>query len=265
MFYIGRPDIDDSLNLARALRRGRARAIQAHFDDLIEQYAAYERARTELWKFQALDLDEDASDLIRNLFDRMDPGGGLFATRTSLLGRARICPYCRISEPFQLDHFLPKESFPELAIYSQNLVPVCARCNGLKGANTSAQFVHSYYDNLPREQYLVADIELHPGAVQAIFRIDTSGMTRPLATKVINHFNSLLLSERYEMQAAERIDAYAEAFAVTFPLDGVAGVKEDLRTLRRMAEGLGPNYWEVVLISALLDTPEYLNGGFRGL
>lgn len=62
------------------------------------------------------------------------------------------CPYC--GHPFPpgtLDHFMPKEDWPEFAIFSNNLVPQCRGCAPIKGQRYyckirgQALFLHPMY------------------------------------------------------------------------------------------------------------------------
>jgi len=57
------------------------------------------------------------------------------------------CPYCGYPRaPDTLDHFLPKEDWPEYAIFSDNLVPQCRSCAPIKGAKCfSAEENQSLY------------------------------------------------------------------------------------------------------------------------
>ncbi|ANH31784.1 hypothetical protein [Ralstonia pseudosolanacearum] len=64
------------------------------------------------------------------------------------------CPYCGYPlPPKTLDHFLPKEDWPEYAIFSNNLVPQCNDCAPIKGqryyCNTRDQalFLHPMYSS----------------------------------------------------------------------------------------------------------------------
>ncbi|MEE5154825.1 hypothetical protein V2J87_26115 [Pseudomonas alliivorans] len=60
------------------------------------------------------------------------------------------CPYCGYpSPPETLDHFIPKEKWPEFAIFSNNLVPQCRDCAPIKG--------HRYYCSNKRQALF-----LHP-------------------------------------------------------------------------------------------------------
>jgi len=163
-----------------------------------------------------------------------------------------------------LDHFLPKESYPEFSIYSRNLTPSCGRCNSLKGTDASARYLHAYYDQIPHKRFLRTSVQLRPGAVWVSFSVNVTNIDGPLAEKVAHQFTTLQLGERYSMQAAERLGSYAPSLERTFAASGVDGVKADLRALLRATVSNGANYWEVVFLRALLGKPLYLNGGFRG-
>lgn len=65
------------------------------------------------------------------------------------------CPYC--GHPFvpdTLDHFLPKDDWPEFAIMANNLVPQCQDCAPIKGtryysvAHGSALYLHPIYTDI---------------------------------------------------------------------------------------------------------------------
>lgn len=63
------------------------------------------------------------------------------------------CPYCgNPLSPDTLDHFLPKEDWPEYAIFENNLVPQCRSCAPIKGkryycsTHSRAMFLHPMYD-----------------------------------------------------------------------------------------------------------------------
>lgn len=68
----------------------------------------------------------------------------------------KICPFCDIDSVSSLDHYLPKDNFPSLAITPLNLVAMCTECNSKKGEYVdetgNEQILHPYYmqDNLSR-------------------------------------------------------------------------------------------------------------------
>ncbi|WP_116893603.1 HNH endonuclease [Pseudomonas syringae] len=62
------------------------------------------------------------------------------------------CPYCGFPRaPETLDHFLPKERWPEYSIFSDNLVPQCRDCAPIKGVKYFCEhenqsfFLHPIY------------------------------------------------------------------------------------------------------------------------
>ena len=62
------------------------------------------------------------------------------------------CAMCGSTNVTSLDHILPKEDYPELAVFSYNLVPSCQPCNNRrakKGAfSDTPGFVHPYFDSV---------------------------------------------------------------------------------------------------------------------
>jgi len=65
------------------------------------------------------------------------------------------CPYCGYPNiPDTLDHFIPKDEWPEYAFLADNLVPQCRGCAPTKGQHyfcdieNSAKFIHPFYCDL---------------------------------------------------------------------------------------------------------------------
>jgi len=65
------------------------------------------------------------------------------------------CPYCGYPFiPDTLDHFIPKDEWPEYAFLADNLVPQCRGCAPTKGQSyfcdieNSAKFIHPFYSDL---------------------------------------------------------------------------------------------------------------------
>ncbi|MGY3884091.1 HNH endonuclease [Aeromonas aquatica] len=65
------------------------------------------------------------------------------------------CPYCgNPRAPDTLDHFVPKDDWPEFSIFANNLVPQCRTCAPIKGKkyycsqNNIVMFTHPFYFNL---------------------------------------------------------------------------------------------------------------------
>jgi hypothetical protein len=70
------------------------------------------------------------------------------------------CPMCGSFHSGTLDHLLPKEDHPGLAIFSKNLVPAC-NCNTKRGRNTigveaGERILHPYFDSCLSNRLIVA-------------------------------------------------------------------------------------------------------------
>lgn len=62
------------------------------------------------------------------------------------------CPYCFLSDCKSLDHYLPKEFYPNYSFYINNLIPTCLNCNTIKGKDYPMfgfdRYINPYYDDL---------------------------------------------------------------------------------------------------------------------
>ncbi|MEI1702483.1 hypothetical protein V8P79_08560 [Acinetobacter baumannii] len=65
-----------------------------------------------------------------------------------------FCPYCGDPKtPDTLDHFMPKDLWPEFAFFPNNLIPQCRGCAPIKGSkyycdiNNISKFIHPIYFN----------------------------------------------------------------------------------------------------------------------
>ncbi|AHY49221.1 MULTISPECIES: HNH endonuclease [Bradyrhizobium] len=64
------------------------------------------------------------------------------------------CPMCGSPATGTLDHFLPKETFPEFSVMAANLIPACTHCNSsakgrkYQGADVDEWPLHPYFDTL---------------------------------------------------------------------------------------------------------------------
>lgn len=89
------------------------------------------------------------------------------------------CPFCMMSEPRTLDHYLCKSSFPEYTLFPLNLVPCCSECNNKKRTmfldpNGKRQFMHVYYDVQPEKPVLVFDYAFEKDQITTWFIVDES-------------------------------------------------------------------------------------------
>lgn len=69
------------------------------------------------------------------------------------------CQYCYTATVNSLDHYFDKDMIPELSVFPDNLVPICANCNSKKN-NHSVHFVYPYFTFLKQNNWLECKISL---------------------------------------------------------------------------------------------------------
>lgn len=78
-----------------------------------------------------------------------------------------ICPMCGLPGTGTLDHIFPQSIYPELAIFSRNLVPTCFRCNtkhqaNYRGETVGERIFHPYFDDVLNTRLVRATIRANP-------------------------------------------------------------------------------------------------------
>lgn len=179
------------------------------------------------------------------------------------------CPFCGIGEPTTLDHYLPKENFPEYSVLAKNLIPICGVCNSnYKGSkwikNGQRLFIHTYYDIFPDEYFLNASITV--SSKVAIEFLPTAVGNEPYFSDLFdNHFKNLALKKRYRIKAASEISRKRRSLERIFVRGGTA--RDVARSLQTEASELeveySKNHWKTVLYKALSGSVDFCNGGFR--
>lgn len=113
-----------------------------------------------------------------------------------------FCPSCgEEGTPETLDHYLPKNSFPELSFSPINLVPMCSKCQNRKGEeylslNKSKMFLHPYYDDCVKT---VFKIKFIGDLRNPYFELDIiNNLDKQLRDIIISHTISLNLVERMQ-------------------------------------------------------------------
>lgn len=117
------------------------------------------------------------------------------------------CPFCGgITDPSEIDHFLPKSRYGHFSVFPYNLIPICKDCNQkFKGdffpTVKNEQFIHPYLDEdcFFDEQWLYAEyIDNGPGAGTVRYLIDPpNGWSSDKKGKIKFHFETFHLADRF--------------------------------------------------------------------
>lgn len=113
------------------------------------------------------------------------------------------CPSCgEDGTPNTLDHYLPKDVFPEFSVTILNLFPMCDICQGAKGVKTNDDegkrlFIHPYFDDFIAQQVLVLDIREPFNAPTSIQLYPHPDIDRELQKLISRHIAELKIHARY--------------------------------------------------------------------
>lgn len=107
------------------------------------------------------------------------------------------CPVCGSGSTGNLDHYLPRDSYPEFSIMRSNLVPACSHCNsGVKGSTIKgdvppARFIHPYFDKWADSAIWFVVFEKPFEAVSFIAQADKS-LPKKIGDIVAFHLSNVL-------------------------------------------------------------------------
>lgn len=263
MFSLPHPNVDNDSVLTRIIAakhlaaRYRMRGVEAVIK---AAYATYPLAKP-----TPLGLTTDVADNFResytnNASDMAEQRKIILANHECLMGSD--CPMCGIGDTLPLDHNLPKETFPEFAVFAPNLVPICTRCNGIKLAQwvpptIGRRFLNPYFDDLANKTVLCCDLAVGNDGVASIdFRLDTAGLTPELSSTVASHFKELRLRSRYKKEGSKE---WSRRMKYTKEQRKIgAWTMDDVRQTLETEHGTcltneGGNYWKTCLWAASLN------------
>ncbi len=258
--------------IAKAKHRKTRTHMRAARPEVIDAYDSYAQAAPEVAALAALDLTNDQKTAMRHAFTVET--APMQTLRGDLLGRPIVfrCPFCGISESSTLDHYLPKEDYPEFAILPLNLIPSCAVCNTLKrdrilvDGTDVRMFLHPCYDTVPNEEFLSVRARIQDEALILSYRIRRpDGMAQRIFRHLQAHFDVLNLADRYRRMALDHLGEYYPTLRRTYGEDEDAGRVANLliEAACDAEEASGPNFWRAKLYRALAADNAFCDGGFR--
>lgn len=168
-----------------------------------------------------------------------------------------ICPLCGQRIVSTLDHYLPKNKYPSLAVSPLNLIPACKDCNTIKGekvfSNSYNELIHPYYDNIENEKWLHANIIEEKDIVIKFYVVKPNEWDDILFQRVKNHFNLLQLNKLYSSHAAEELSTLHYILVRLYKKTGSDGVKEQLKEYIECHEHIQLNSWKTAMYTALYE------------
>jgi len=175
----------------------------------------------------------------------------------------KLCPACgEDGTPNTLDHYLPKDIFPEFSVTISNLFPMCDICQGKKGvklidANGKRYFMHPYFDSFTEQQLLILVITEPYNAPSSIMLIPNPGLAVPLQQLVNSHMDELHIPLRYRSYFKTM---YIRLLRLARKLrENNQNVTDNLNTFKYMASTKSINSWDYLFYDGVLRNELLLN------
>lgn len=214
MWVLNRPKLEDAKRDIDTLIAHCYNLDAATDKPLLEQlYEDYDNGQGEVTVAQ-LAPTAAKQDIIKNQYNKTsgkDANTGhdkpLVYIREGLLDPRNVekCPYCGINQPKQLDHYMDKKTYGQLAVCRLNLVPLCGHCNWLKSDKSYKEFMHPYYPKVKRGViFLIADCSIVRRRVCVKFRIDGDVLgDTALESRLAHQISNMHLDRRLKMAVNE--------------------------------------------------------------
>ncbi|MCW3154842.1 hypothetical protein N8H69_20025 [Achromobacter spanius] len=177
------------------------------------------------------------------------------------------CAYCMLNDPRTWDHYLPKESFPEYAVYHSNLLYICFGCNHRKSKhfhNAHLLYCHPYFSVDADTALLHCLVTVAEGALGIKYYCAGMGALQAAGEVAQRHLEGLGLIDRFAAEASSILSGLIGELRQYFP-NGVPAASLNGVLLRRYAEAqecLGINAWDSRLwhgVAHCVDFLAYVN------
>ncbi|CAN7586465.1 hypothetical protein [Variovorax paradoxus] len=159
------------------------------------------------------------------------------------------CAYCMLSDPRTWDHYLPKESFPEYAVYHSNLLYICFGCNHRKSKHfheARLLYCHPYFSVDADTALLHCQVTVAGGVLAIKYYCAATGALHAAGEVAQRHLEGLGLIDRFAAEASSMVSGLIGELRQYFP-QGVPGASLNRVLQRRYVEAqqrLGINAWD---------------------
>lgn len=247
--------LDNIINVKRWTHKATLTSMQ---HTIKEYYQKYREKRYTLEQLEHLTCNNDEKDAMKHTYtSRTTP---LETLRSSILSiwESNICPYCNINSIATIDHYMPKDCFPEYSVLPINLVPCCRDCNHLKWEEwrmTSRPTLSIYFDHIPETQFLFVKIDIINWAIicKYYFNFDSNNV---LSDTLNNHLEKLDLHSRYAKSINEHITEFIVSIAVDWnhsEMDIEYVRKKAYNAAKSKSDMKGVNYRQSVVFKEIWD------------
>ena len=215
-------------------------------------------------RLSSSDLYPLTQDKLGSLYPNKMLGGVARGVYDNILSNSSgdTCCFCSYEDTFEIDHFLPKQKFPEFAIFPDNLLPVCHRCNKAKDdhtpTNLTEAFIHPYFENITETtNWLSAKVVFSSNSPTVIFFVSPQ-IPEPMGSRLKFQFEKLNLGIRYSLQAGREISSRFPRWLKMALEQGTEALKRDLADESDSLASWHKNNWKAVFYECVQADSEFL-------
>lgn len=173
----------------------------------------------------------------------------------------QICPSCGILPALEVDHYIPKELYPDFSIYSRNLIWTCGTCNGRKlqywKENAYRGIINFYIDDIPSFNFLGCKVTNNNGILTATYYIKEHKLTN--YPTIVKHFEKLRILDVYRDHIPTKLEEIIAALKSFKDIIDDRKVKKILlkQYIQRKID-FGINDWKACMLKQIIIKKLYL-------
>jgi hypothetical protein len=271
---------EDSLDILKNIIRERHK-YRPFYDrvtkDLISQAEMFIEHKGNPLMLTPLDLnnytdsEEESDKRKKSLIGLYTPNNGKLPFSQLEVMRKRnglvVCPSCgEPGRPRTLDHYLPKDIFPEFSVLLLNLTPMCDWCQGEKLADYITEdgqkrYIHPYFDDVDRVLFSITFMP--PFSTPSIDIAVNEEIPKELSSLVKYHLEGVDFLARFKEYFRTRYISVLRR-AKASREDGNKSLRDLLTLFLENEEEKSINSWDAVLYRSILENDElmgYLENG----
>lgn len=266
MLSIIAPTRDPEADFEKAIRHRReetASLLRGSKDHVIHRYAGFDELREKPIVPDGFDPKCANSHALRSNYDLTQVGRPLAELREAAFSSANfgLCGLCGRARASTIDHFLPKQWFPEYSILHLNLIPCCDPCNRNKSeklGDERGNFLYPYGLSGGGVPLLTCSVEV--GISGIFFGFDANeSLPVDIAESVRYHISELDLHEAYSSAAQLEMAEHANLFVEAHELYGEKGTLSEVHTIiRSISRKFPQSYWKLAMYRGLADCAEFI-------
>lgn len=236
------------------------------------RYKTYENNKIELGRItNSIILDTNKKHTLINCYSR-DSKCYIGKLTAELISQQDVhiqssCPYCGLSSPDTIDHYIPKTEFPEYSILPINLIPSCGTCNNLKKSKwregINRKYLNFYFDSFIKQKFLYAYITfdaINRSYPNVSYRLEKPNLISEKEFKIVkSHYEKLNLFKRYASHAVSEISNVYMEISMSKEIDIETHKNTLLGRAKVYKRNYGVNHWKTCIYEALANSYEFLN------